>query len=178
MAGVPPKKGEAFYWETELYSQADTNIFQPNPTIVEGDVLVYKDGVLDGNIDILPTPIGGSSTVACQLSATEMNADRIKVVFEDAADEEWCSQSYEFFTVTTPLDELVAAIAQRQIPDSYSADGAQPTIEQAILEINQFLQERAVSGTTVTVKKPDGTTTAMTFTLDDATDPTSITRTG
>ena len=62
------------------------------------------------------------------------------------------------------------------IPDSYAADGAQPTIEQALLMIAQFLQERAVSGTTVTVKKPDGSTTAMTFTLDDSTDPTEITR--
>jgi len=140
MAGVPPKKGEAFYWETELYSQADTKLFKLNPTIVAGDVVVYKDGVLDGNIDTLPAPIGGGRTVACQLSVAEMNADRIKVVFVDAADAEWCDQSWEFFTVTTPLDELVAAIAQRQIPDSYS--------------------------------------TAMTFTLDDATDPTSITRTG
>ncbi len=42
--------------------------------------------------------------------------------------------------------------------------------------INQFLTERAVSSTTVTVKKVDGSTSLMTFTLDDATSPTSITR--
>jgi len=49
-------------------------------------------------------------------------------------------------------------------------------VAQALFAIQQFLQERAVSGTTVTVKKLDGSTTAMTFTLDSATDPTSITR--
>ncbi len=72
--------------------------------------------------------------------------------------------------------EVVDVLRTDTIPDSYAADGAQPTIAQAVLAIHQFLQERAVSGTTVTIKKPDGSTTAMTFTLDDGTNPTSITR--
>lgn len=72
--------------------------------------------------------------------------------------------------------EVVDVLRTDTIPDSYAADGAQPTIAQAILAINQFLMERAVSSTTVTVKKPDGSTTAMTLTLNDATTPTSITR--
>jgi len=62
------------------------------------------------------------------------------------------------------------------IPDSYSTDGDQPSITQAILEIHQLMMEKSISGTTLTVKKPDGSTTAMTFTLDSATSPTSITR--
>ena len=66
--------------------------------------------------------------------------------------------------------------AGNALPDSYSADGAQPTLAQAILEIRQFLFERAVSGTTVTVKKPNGSSSAMTFTLDNNASPTSITR--
>lgn len=73
-------------------------------------------------------------------------------------------------------DIAVTDVTQRQIPDSYAADGSQPTLEQALLMILQFLSERSVSGTEVTVKKPDGSTTAMSFTLDDDTDPTSITR--
>lgn len=72
--------------------------------------------------------------------------------------------------------EVVDVLRTDTLPDSYSADGAQPTMAQAILEIRQFLMERFVSGTTVTVKKPDGTTSAMTFTLSDATNPASITR--
>lgn len=62
------------------------------------------------------------------------------------------------------------------IADSYATDGNQPTIAQAILAIQQFAQEKSISGTTLTVKKPDGSTTAMTFTLDHATEPTSLTR--
>ena len=72
--------------------------------------------------------------------------------------------------------EVLDVLTVDQLADSYAADGAQPTIGQAILAIKQFLEERDVSGTTVTVKKPDGSTTAMTFTLDDGTSPTSITR--
>ena len=62
------------------------------------------------------------------------------------------------------------------VADSVPADGTRPTFEQALYMIWQFLAERSVSGTTVTVKKADGSTGLMTFTLDDATTPTSITR--
>lgn len=65
----------------------------------------------------------------------------------------------------------------QKIPDSVSADGAFPSAVQALYEIRQFLFERAVSSTTVTIKKPDGSTSLMTFTLNDGTAPTSITRT-
>src|SRR3990170_1527543 len=70
--------------------------------------------------------------------------------------------------VDDALDTIVA--------DSVPADGTRPTFEQALYMIWQFLAERSVSGTTVTVKKADGSTGLMTFTLDDATTPTSITR--
>ena len=63
-----------------------------------------------------------------------------------------------------------------QMADSVSADGTIPTREQALYMIAQFLWEKAVSGTTVTAKKVDGSTSLMTFTLDDASNPTSITR--
>ena len=72
--------------------------------------------------------------------------------------------------------EVVDVLRTDTLPDSYAANGAQPTIAQAILAIQQFLFDKAVSSTTVTVKKPDGTTQAMTFTLDSATSPTTITR--
>lgn len=55
------------------------------------------------------------------------------------------------------------------------ADGTRPTLRQAAYMANQFLLERTVSGTTVTVKNPDGTT-LMTLTLGDAVSPASVTR--
>jgi len=73
-------------------------------------------------------------------------------------------------------DISVADILTTQMTESYATDGTAPTLAQAQFAIQQFLQETNVSGTTLTVKKLDGSTTAMTFTLDDATDPTSLTR--
>lgn len=70
----------------------------------------------------------------------------------------------------------VATILTTQMTESYAADGAAPTIAQALMMIQQMLGEFAVSGTTLTVKKVDGSTSAATYTLSDATDPTSITR--
>lgn len=70
----------------------------------------------------------------------------------------------------------VADILTTQMTEAYAADGAAPTIAQALLMIQQSLGEFAIAGTTLTVKKLDGSTTAATFTLDDATTPTSTTR--
>jgi hypothetical protein len=62
--------------------------------------------------------------------------------------------------------------------DSVPSDGTRPSPVQALYMAIQFLLERAVSGTTCTVKKVDGSTTLLTLTLNDADNPTSITRTG
>lgn len=72
--------------------------------------------------------------------------------------------------------EVVDVIRTDTIPDSVAADGSASTIAQAIYLMLQFLTEKAVSGTTVTVRKPDGSTSLATFTLDDGSSPTSITR--
>lgn len=70
----------------------------------------------------------------------------------------------------------VADIRTTAITEAYAADGAAPTPDQALMQILQFLTERSISATTLTVKKLDGSTSAMTFTLNDSVDPTSITR--
>lgn len=72
--------------------------------------------------------------------------------------------------------EVVDALATDVIADSIPADGSRPTIAQALYLLTQFMLERSVSGTTMTVRKPDGSTTLLTLTLNDGTSPTSITR--
>jgi hypothetical protein len=81
-------------------------------------------------------------------------------------------------TTAVPTAAAVAAAVGVGQPasESYAAAGALPTRDQAILAILQLLSERSIASTTMTVKKLDGSTTAMTFTLDDATTPTAITR--
>jgi hypothetical protein len=60
--------------------------------------------------------------------------------------------------------------------ESHSALHAAPTLEQAMFQIIAMLNEKSVGGTTLTANKIDGTTPAMTFTLNDASTPTAITR--
>lgn len=93
-------------------------------------------------------------------------------------------------TVTTNLDatvssratpaqvntEVVDVIRTDTNPEAYAADGAAGTIPQLLYAILACVSEFSISGTTITVKKLDGTTTAMTFTLNDASNPTSRTR--
>lgn len=62
------------------------------------------------------------------------------------------------------------------LTEAYAADGAGFTLSQALYGIHQFLGEHSTSGTTWTVKKRDGSTTANTYTLNDATNPTAITQ--
>lgn len=77
---------------------------------------------------------------------------------------------------TDAATEIATAALTTQMTQSYRADGAAPTLAQGICEILGHLGESSISGTTKTVKQFDGSTSAMTFTLDDATTPTSITR--
>ena len=72
--------------------------------------------------------------------------------------------------------DAVTKILTTAITEAYRANGAAPTIAQFISEILAHLGEATISGTTKTIKQLDHITAAETFTLDSATDPTSITR--
>ena len=73
-------------------------------------------------------------------------------------------------------DVSVSDILTTQMTESYAAKGVAPTLAQSLFWVQQVLTELSFSGTTGTVKKLDGATTAGTLTLDDADDPTSLTR--
>jgi hypothetical protein len=70
----------------------------------------------------------------------------------------------------------VADILTTALTESYAADGAAGTLSQILFGLQAFLQERTISGTTMTIKKLDGSTTAFVITTNDATIPTSYTR--
>lgn len=74
------------------------------------------------------------------------------------------------------LDRALSALFTTAMVESYNADGSPPTAAQALFVIMQRLTEFAISGTTITAKKLDGSTTAFTLTLDAASSPTSSTR--
>lgn len=69
-----------------------------------------------------------------------------------------------------------AQLLTTQMTEAYAADGVAPTLAQALFLIQQTIGDFSVSGTTLTAKKLDSSTTAATYTLDDASNPTSRTR--
>lgn len=86
----PPVYAAAWHFFISLISQADTNIFQANPTLAAGDVKVSIDGGSLNNLATLPsaTP-AASKLLRVDLSAAEMTGNQIMVLFSDAADSEW-----------------------------------------------------------------------------------------
>jgi hypothetical protein len=101
-----PIKAAAFTFDACLFSQADTKLVKTDPTLAAGDIVIYKDGVLDGNIDSLPADIGSSGIIPFALSADEMDADRLVIWCHDVAGAEWCDA---IFTLSTVQAVVVAA---------------------------------------------------------------------
>lgn len=73
-------------------------------------------------------------------------------------------------------DVSVADIFETKITEAYSTKGEDLTLGNAVYELVQRQQAAEVDGTTVTIHERDGTTEAMTLTMDDATNPTSVSR--
>lgn len=105
---VPAKRATEYICYVCLTSQADTKLFQVNPTLAAGDVKVSLDGGAFNNLTTLPvvTPAGGRA-VKVTLSVAEMTADNVEVVFSDAADSEWCDLALNIQTTATQIDNLV-----------------------------------------------------------------------
>lgn len=160
-----------------------------------GDTKISKDGGAVANTTNTPAAVTGTGSAlwTLTLTAAELTAGEVQMQLIDSATkavEDQCLTVYTYghasakivrdlsvdLTAAAVNAEVVDALATDVIADSVPADGSRPTIAQGVYLISQFLLERAVSGTTVTVKKPDGSTTLMTLTLNDGTSPTSITR--
>jgi hypothetical protein len=77
------------------------------------------------------------------------------------------------YALTSDYDFAKGTVA---VTEAYAADGAAPTPVQALMLIQQALTEVSISSTTMTIKKLDGSTSAATLTLNDASTPTSKTR--
>ena len=154
-----------------------------------GDLAVDLDAVLTDTADMQPklgTPAGISVSAdgiaGAGLTAVPWNAAwdaEVESEVDDALGTgtgtaltaiPW-NASWDTEVESEALDALNTILA-----DSVPADGTIPTLRQALYMLTQFMMERSVSGTTVTVKKVDGSTSLLTLTLNDGTDPTSITR--
>lgn len=80
-------------------------------------------------------------------------------------------------TASATSAQLISDILTTQMTESYAADGVAPTLEQALFLIQQVLTDFGIVGTTNTIRKLDGATTAAEMTLDSSSNPTDSTRT-
>ena len=113
----PPKKNTAYTMYLGLRSQADTKLFQTNPTLATGDVKVSKDGGSLANVTTLPTAVSSSAIVKLDLSSTEMNADNIAVIFSDASGAQWCDLLINLQTTARQFDDLASQASVDTIDD-------------------------------------------------------------
>ena len=80
------------------------------------------------------------------------------------------------YAYATDSLEGLAGVWTTALTESYASDGAAATPAQLLYMIYCTVGEFSISGTTITGKKVDGSTTVMTWTINSASDPTSRTR--
>jgi len=132
-------------------------------TTLEGKIDVI-DGIVD-NI-LVDTAVIGSAGAG--LSGIPWNASWDAEVQSEVAD---ALAAYD-----PPTKAEMDAMWTTAATESYAADGAAATPAQLMYMILCAVSEFSISSTTITGKKLDGSTTAMTWTLNDASSPTSRTR--
>ena len=142
-----------------------------NATTIGGNVPAQTTaGILDTNV----THFGGAAGTFAQGRPT-VNTSHLAgtAIAQSAGTAQVVALS---LGAQAKLDVGTAAL-KTQLGTTVPADGTAPTLEQAAFGIQQFLQERDVSGTILTVRDLAGSGTVMTFTLNGGgTAPTSLTR--
>jgi len=131
--------------------------------------------ILEDTGTTIPATLSTLATAAA-LATVDTVVDAIKATTDNLPDSGALTSIAQEATLAALNDISVADVLTTQMTESYAADGVAPTLTQALLLIQQVLTEKAIAGTTMTIKQLDGSTTAATCTLDDATSPTSITR--
>lgn len=112
------------------------------------------------------------------LSSGNLPDVNIGEISDDAGAADNLESDYDGIGYAKPLSTmpaLVTEILTTQMTEAYAADGVDPTLAQALFLIQQSIGDFSISGTTLVVKKVGGST-AATYTLDDASNPSSRTR--
>lgn len=146
----------------EIYS--DTTAIHSETTVIASDVVVLDAAVSDVESSLVIVKsdlvIATSDLAVIESDTSAIHSDTTIIASDIVA-----------------LNNIsVNDILTTQMTEAYAPDGTAPTLAQAIFLIQQTIGDFAISGTTITVKKLDGSTTAATYTLDDGTSPTSRTR--
>lgn len=103
---VPAKRATAYRFTLSLFARSNNQI-KTAPTLAAGDVKVSKDNGATANITTLPSEAPASSGILqVDLSATEMTADLVTVIFRDAAGAEWNDVAVHIATAARQIDDL------------------------------------------------------------------------
>jgi len=138
---VTPLKNSAFVFYVGLTSQADTKLFQTNPTLAAGDFQVSIDGGGLGNLATLPdVDPNASKLVKISLSAAEMNGDNIQVIGSDAAGAEWCDIAINIQTTLQQIDNLLGDLLTLAEPTG--APAATATAAVKLGRLHQVLRNK------------------------------------
>jgi hypothetical protein len=146
-----------------------TNQVTANVTAISGDTTAADN--LEAAADGTGYNLGGGAVVAASVTGN-VGGNVTGNVTGSVGSVTTVSDKTGYSLSTAGIDALYT----RALTESYAADGAAPTVAQALCLIQQALTEFAITSTSLVVKKLDGTTTAATMTLNDGTAPTSITR--
>jgi hypothetical protein len=106
----------------------------------------------------------------------EMDSNSTKLIAIVGDTNELQTNQGDWLTAVGFSTHSVSDILTTQMTEAYAVDGVAPTLAQMQFMMWSFFTQMAVVTTTGTAKKLDGSTSAMTFTFNDASDPTSITR--
>jgi hypothetical protein len=153
---------------------------------------------IDGIVDaiLVDTAVIGAAGAGLTALATQASVDTIDANVDAILVDTGTTLDGKIDTIDTNVDSILAdtgtdgvvvaaasktgyalsATGSAALTEGYAADGATATLPQLLYMIWAMLAEKEVASTTLTANKLDGTTAAMTFTLDDATTPTTITR--
>jgi len=133
-----------------------------------GTTLDGKLNTIDGIVDAILVDTAVIGSAGAGLSGVPWNSSWDAEVQSEVAD---ALAAYD-----PPTKAEMDAMWTTAATESYASDGAAATPAQLMYMILCAVSEFSISSTTITGKKLDGSTTAMTWTLNDATSPTSRTR--
>lgn len=147
-------------------------------SMAAGDTVRVRGG--SGSIALNASCTGGTLTMyACDIDVLDSSSTVTVTSYPITDHVGYKGQTIVDWEDAGRLDAILdsaAAAMTTTLTESYAADGAEATAAQMLYMIQQAITEFAISDITKTIKKLDGETTAATETLDDASNPTSITR--
>ena len=176
-----PQYGTAYSFRITLLDTLLPGRIKKTPTIAAGDFKISKDNGTPTNLTTLPIEVPiGSGCVTVSLTATEMTADKILVLWSDPQFE-WGDGSVFFDapTVTLTNNDVanIAAVNTTPLVESYAADGVSPSRDQLLFMVWSALSQFVIDNNLIRAKRLDGITDAMVFTMNDAVVPTQRIRT-